>query len=641
MKNAIISPSRFVLFFVSFVLCCALITSKASATSYFIDPSIGNDTYTGTNWVVSGTSGPWRTLSKVNSVTFTAGDVIHFKANSAWTGQLKPQGSGTTSSPIIMGMYGTGNKPIINGAGLIGGTIELYNQQGWVIQDMEITNSAATAGIRSAIHVEAHDVGTLSHIYLQRLTIDNVTGQDGSRGNGGIILTVTGSTIQSKFDDIDVNSNLIHDVSRQGIIIDSTWINRSSGWNPSTNVSITNNFLYNIGGDGILNFGTSGAQIQYNVAHDCVNMITASGSAIWTAHSDNTQFASNEAYNTHFNPGKFDAQGFDIDLNTSGGIAEYNYSHDNGNGAMLIYAGTPAGQANTNTIVRYNIFQNNSLRELWSEGPHSNARIYNNTFYEKAGSTIKPVDIRDNPTNTQFKNNIFYNLGTGGYALGSGTGTVFDYNVFYGTVSTPSDAHILTSDPKLVSAGSGGIGLNTNDGYKLQTGSPALASGVLISGNGGSDYWGNSVSTTSAPNRGAYNGAAVTATNVAPTSTVTVSSQYNASYAGTKAVDGVIGVSGSGEWASLGELTPWIQLSWGSSQTINDIKLYDRSNLTDSIISGTLSFSDGSSITVGSLNNAGLAMDIPFSSKTVTWVKFTVTSGSGLNVGLSEIQVFN
>jgi hypothetical protein len=51
------------------------------------------------------------------------------------------------------------------------------------------------------------------------------------------------------------------------------------------------------------------------------------------------------------------------------------------------------------------------------------------------------------------------------------------------------------------------FGLDTVDGYMLQTGSPALSSGVNVSGNGNADYWGNYVTDTGTPHRGAYNGA--------------------------------------------------------------------------------------------------------------------------------------
>jgi hypothetical protein len=54
--------------------------------------------------------------------------------------------------------------------------------------------------------------------------------------------------------------------------------------------------------------------------------------------------------------------------------------------------------------------------------------------------------------------------------------------------------------------GSGGLGLATVEGYRLSLGSPALDVGLLIPGNGGSDYWGNRVSDSASPHIGAYNG---------------------------------------------------------------------------------------------------------------------------------------
>lgn len=479
-----------------------------AGTGYYVDPVNGNDTYTGTSWQVSGNAGPWKTLDKLNSVTFVAGESIHLKAGGVWNGRLTPHGSGTSTNPIQLGMYGTGAKPRINGGGTLGGTVSLYNQQGWEIHDLEITNSAASSGIRSAVHIQAQDVGTMNHIHVRRLDIHDVTGIDGDRDNGGVIVAVTGNSVPTKFNDVRISDNTIHDEGRQGINISSTWINRTSGWNPSTGVVIADNRLTNIGGDAIVISGTTGAQVTGNVAGGCITYPTASGACIWTWNTDGTRIAYNETYGARYNNGP-DGMGLDIDKNTTGGILEYNYSHDNGNGGALIYAGTGPGDTNTGTIVRYNIFESNGIRELWSEGPHRDAQVYNNVFYDATGVGTKPIDIRDNPVNTKFLNNIFYNRGTGGYALGSGTGTVFDHNVFYGTVSTPADAHKITSDPLFVSPGTGGNGRETVGGYKLKIGSPALGSGLLIANNGGLDYWGNAVSSSSPPNRGAYNGSAV------------------------------------------------------------------------------------------------------------------------------------
>ncbi|UVI29375.1 DUF7402 domain-containing protein [Paenibacillus spongiae] len=121
------------------------------------------------------------------------------------------------------------------------------------------------------------------------------------------------------------------------------------------------------------------------------------------------------------------------------------------------------------------------------------------------------------------------------------------------------------------------------------------------------------------------------------TATVTASSFYNASYTPNKVFDG-IGQAVNGEWASKGEQNPWIQVNWTTNQTINKIVFYDRPNLADWAPGGTLTFSDGSTVTVSGIPNDGSAYSVTFPDKTVTWVKFQVSGGSGPNVGLSELK---
>jgi hypothetical protein len=117
----------------------------------------------------------------------------------------------------------------------------------------------------------------------------------------------------------------------------------------------------------------------------------------------------------------------------------------------------------------------------------------------------------------------------------------------------------------------------------------------------------------------------------------------NGTYSGWRAVDGIIdGHPGNteAEWASQGEQNPWIQLDWQQAQSVNKVTIYDRPNLDDHAQGGTLSFSDGSSVTVTGVPNDGSVKEVTFSARSVTWVRFQVSGGIGPNVGLSEIQVF-
>lgn len=134
-------------------------------------------------------------------------------------------------------------------------------------------------------------------------------------------------------------------------------------------------------------------------------------------------------------------------------------------------------------------------------------------------------------------------------------------------------------------------------------------------------------------------------TNLAPLATVSVSSENTSEgRLGIKAVDQqIIGYPqpfGTAEWATQNQLAGSIRLTWPSSEIVSNIVLYDRLNMEDNVLSGTLTFSDGSTLAVGALPPGGNGALISFSSKTVTWVQFTIDSAEGGSTGLSEIEVF-
>lgn len=116
-----------------------------TCTTYFVSSSSGSDSNDGCT-----SSTPWRTLTNVNSTTFTAGNQIQFQAGGSWTGELQPHGSGSSGSPIVISSYGSGAAPILNGGGAAA-TILLTDQQYWTIQNLEITNPASSAAVRSGI----------------------------------------------------------------------------------------------------------------------------------------------------------------------------------------------------------------------------------------------------------------------------------------------------------------------------------------------------------------------------------------------------------------------------------------------------------------------------------------------------------
>ena len=111
---------------------------------YYVDSRNGSDCRSGQSPDTA-----WKTLKKVNSTIFQPGDRILFCTDCIFKGQLHPLGDGTPEQPIIIGSYGAGDKPCIDGCGshgtreggyTDGAAVLLYNQNYWEVQDLEITN---------------------------------------------------------------------------------------------------------------------------------------------------------------------------------------------------------------------------------------------------------------------------------------------------------------------------------------------------------------------------------------------------------------------------------------------------------------------------------------------------------------------
>jgi hypothetical protein len=367
----------------------------------------------------------------------------------------------------------------------------------------------------------AENSGDLHHIYIQNLNIHDVNGSEKEKVNGGISYTVVGDVKSSRLIDLHIEGNHIWHVDRSGIFGSSTHWMRSK-WYPSLGVVIRNNFLEDIGGDGIVNVATDGALVEYNVVRHANQRSGDYNDGIWPWSADNTVVQYNEVYGMR---GQHDGQGFDADWNSRKTIIQYNYSHDNEGGFLLICnEGSQKPEysvGNVGTIIRYNISQNDHHRAIKLSGPVSDTLIYNNTIYVGRNEHVDLVlhtDWTGWDRNTYLYNNVFYVEGSGAFSYGvtgnpdgsyvtapgpgKSTNTVYDYNVYYG-VGDPGDAHGMLSDPLIVAPGRAGLGRQTAQAYALQKNSPAIDSGILINDNGSKDFFGVAVPQCGGIDRGA------------------------------------------------------------------------------------------------------------------------------------------
>lgn len=478
---------------------------QSVAKTYYLDSRNGKDTNSGTS-----VESAWKTLATVNGRVFRPGDRIVLRAGSVWSGQLWPKGSGAEGKPITIGMYGGGVRPVIRGGGLVEDAVLLKNQEYWEIADLEITNWGAKAAVRRGVHVALENFGEAHHIYLRRLVVHDVNGSDEVKPNGGIHYTSVGEKKRSRFVDLRIENNEIYHVDRSGIFGWSDAYMRTK-WYPSLGVVVRGNQLHDIGGDGIVVVATDGAVVELNVVGRANQRSAGYNVAIWSWSADNTVIQLNEAYGTK---GQRDGEGFDADWNSRNTLIQYNYSHDNDGGFVLICneGSQPAEESigNSGTIVRYNISENDRTRGITLSGPVKNAQVYNNTVYLGAGRDDVNVVLFANwvgwAEESRFTNNIFYAAGSARIAYGTARapdgeytvtagfggskGNVFESNVYWGIANSVEDAAGLKKDPEFIAAGSGGVGRESLRGYVLQAGSKATGSGKKIDGRGERDFFG-------------------------------------------------------------------------------------------------------------------------------------------------------
>lgn len=514
--------------------------------TFYIDSQSGNNSNPGT------LASPWKTFANVNIGSFLPGSQILLKRGGVWTEKLSPKGSGNSSNINKIGAYGSGNAPLINGGGVVLAGVSLSDQQYWDISDLEITNTNGTTGNQGeiyGIYVGAALSGMeYKHIHIKNNNIHNVNGNVGGKFTGGIFVQVT-STGQTRINDVVIEGNTVQNVGGVGIQNLSTQNSRIK--TPGTDGSIyqwqglviRNNYINQTGRNGIIFRYSKGAIVEYNTV--AFNSRYDTGHGIYNFGTDDGIVQFNEAYgNTGLGT---DRGGFDADYSAYGSIIQYNYSHDNDWFCGIMR------KENENVDIRYNISQNEKEYTIFygfdTSTELKNCRIYNNTFYVGSSTTLSNV-IKGSAMETKFLNNIFY------YENAITMGTVeatssFSNNLYRGVNPHSSDPFPVTGNPLLANPGSGGTHIDMTNpallaGYKIQSGSPAIAKGKVVTNNGGRDFFNNPISASLAPSIGAHE----YSSSASPAYRIEAENYNSMSGVTTTANDGgtVVNNFGSGDW---------------------------------------------------------------------------------------------
>lgn len=499
------APTRILPLLAASLLVCPL---AALAADYHFSTSSGDD-----NTGFGTESSPWKTIAKANTLNLEPGDRLLFKAGETFSGTilLTQEDSGTPTTPVVVGSYGTGR------ARIEAGNVEGFKGQsvaGLVLRDLHFVGSGNTTNLKEGVVISNYDSPATKRVFLrlQNLEVEQF-GADGVE---------IGSWNGSGWSDVRITDLHTHHNKGAGLFTFSELKTHSD------NVYVGRSRAHHNGGDGLLVSGVDGALIEYSIAHD--NGWNTNGRVgIWTYEANNVTIQHCEAYR-NVTPAGSDGGGFDLDGGVTNSVMQYNYSHDNHGAGFGLYQYNGA-TAYSGNVVRYNISENDGRKNdyggisVWSDngatgGTQINgADVYNNIVFVSpvSGATSSPSAFVHKTaravSNVRVRNNVF--ITTGGLRLlnvpASANGYLFQNNLYWtsggafalrwgGTTYTSLSQWLsaattqervgggivaLNTDPKLNAAGQGGTLDNVDllpmlQAYFPQPGSPLIDAGLNL-----------------------------------------------------------------------------------------------------------------------------------------------------------------
>lgn len=519
-------------------------------TRSFYVSALGNDSNDGR----SDTS-PWKTLAKVSTSVFQAGDHILLRGGDSFAGTIYLNASSTSSAsnPIVVSSYGTGTASI--NAGSADG-INVYNLGGVEIQNLMISGSATPALKERGIFFYNDSQTTLSHIVVNNVTVHGFYGPLSNGvvpGYSGIgVIIASGGTV-SKYTDVRLTNIESYNNNVGGVETSAYWTGPFAAIPNIDGVYVSNVSAHDnpgvagasqVTGDGILISGANNAVIEYNTATNnglISNWSVGGNYGIWASVGDNVVLQYNESY-ANGTAGTWDGGGFDLDVAITNSKMQYNYSHNNAGPGFSI-CGDDTNGGNANNVVRYNISENDvktkaqgalHMCNLGSTASKVlNAAFYNNTVYIDNTTTGRAFYAQHYTSGTTFRNNILMSAGHALASISSGQISMTmqgnDYweiggafSVLYNGTNYTSLASFRSGasqesltgsptgynvDPLLTAPGTGGTAtpspLTGITAYKLQAGSPMVDAGINLTTLGVSpgpyDFFGSAI-----PRGGAY-----------------------------------------------------------------------------------------------------------------------------------------
>ena len=479
------------------------LTAAASASTYYIDATNGNDSNDGLSEINS-----WQTIAKVNASKFRPGDQVLFHRGETWRGaMLTISSSGAVNNPITFSAYGAGASPIISGSLLLTSGWTAYSKNVWEVAATTQPNIVYFNGTRGlfvssteAITAQYNWFWTAGTLYVY--APGNVTPSSTYASPGievGLLLRVAQTNNQSyvTFNNLTFqDGNAINDTminvgsaSVTGIVFSYCTVQRGAsaginlkGSTTAHDATIDHCTIQNNGEYGIL------VDDAYTIATVSNNTFSGNGwrsVAAGMPYSDVTSILGN--FNILGNTFSNVAPNGCIAPGTTG-----NYCHS-------VYSAPSS--------VVMNVYNNTMHGNNYGDGvkTQSSANIHNNLIYGNSGSAVEIYGNVTNDIAVTIYENIFYGNGTNNNQGGGieestkGAGTLsitLENNTLYHNTSTLGEIRLqnnitsFTAKNNIIYAATGGYA------YNLVAQSAATINNNLIYGPSGNPVYYNGASRT-------------------------------------------------------------------------------------------------------------------------------------------------
>ena len=526
--------------------------------TYYISPT-GHDAASGTS-----ANEAWQTIDKLNQETFSPGDRILFERGGSWLGMFHLKGSGSQSQSIVIGAYGDADMPhpVLDGNGYQSALL-IYNDSFITVENLVFTNQASHLDENGELKRlpsflgETNDWGSGKNVRFGIKVVADSTNIHGIVVSDVLIHDIFptptnsnnqhlgyGIKLENRSDTLAGIVNTINNVTIEGAEITRTghyglWIKAlglaGNDDIKNENIHVLNCTFSHTGGSGFVPNRSRDVVVEHclfnHTGSSIDNRMWKRGSGTWPFKCERVFIQHNRLMNAH---GPQDSYSAHIDYGCKDVVIQYNLSFNNEGGFAEVLGD------NINCGFRYNISINDGYREdpdglQWNKKgkifwvstfcggptrcPSEGTFFYNNTIY--VDSTLNPeIYVWPESGDVHILNNLVYMESSGeileSYLETQDNEYVISKNLFYPTSRIELDDNLLSEalflNPLFVET-MPSVPLQSALTYQLQSTSPAIQGGTLISGsensldflqnNGGRDFFNQVVPSNNPPSIGA------------------------------------------------------------------------------------------------------------------------------------------